>query len=459
MAFLARRKAYESLPAVLKTPVGLLPFSWVAGPAYRRTLRRGERFERASRGDVLAYQERALGEMLDFATSEVPAYRGFRPAVERLNPFEALKAFPLLDKETVQRRRQDFLPASFADIPHYEIATGGTSGEQLRLYVDDASQSIEMAFVHRLWARVGYTPRSRKATFRGVPFPRLRPGVYWQPNPVYNELQFSPFHMSEATLGRYVDRLIGYAPYYLHGYPSAIDMLAEYILRHDLSHRIPRVRGALLASEAVGDAQRTRIEQAFDTRVFPLYGHSERLIMAGECEVVRAYHHFPDYGILEIVAENGAPCESEGERGELVGTGILNRSMPLIRYRTGDYATRAEPSCACGRSWDRFTDVEGRWKHDMLDGETGARISVTALNMHGSVFQRVSRFQYYQARPGQCTIRVVAAPGFSDADQQRIERAYRAKAGDEIDFTVEEVDEIPLTDRGKLRLLVKADQV
>ena len=76
-----------------------------------------------------------------------------------------------------------------------------------------------MAFIHRLWARVRYTPRCRKATFRGASFSDLRAGVYWRRNPIHNELLFSPFHMSEGTLGTYVEELMRFKPIYLHGYP------------------------------------------------------------------------------------------------------------------------------------------------------------------------------------------------------------------------------------------------
>jgi phenylacetate-CoA ligase len=214
------------------------------------------------------------------------------------------------------------------------------------------------------------------------------------------------------------------------------------------------VRAVLLVSEAVTTAQRERIESAFGARAFAMYGHSERLIMGGECEVTSAYHHTPDYGVMEIIGEGGEPCRP-GERGELVGTGLINRSMPLIRYRTGDHATLIEPSCECGRHWDRFTDIEGRWKQDMLTGRSGARISLTALNMHGPVFNHVARYQYYHDRPGVCTLRVVAAPGFSDQDEEAILAAFRSKLGQELAFSIEVVDEIPLTSRGKLRLLVR----
>jgi len=459
MAFTLKRRIYESLPPGLTRAVNLVPFSWIAGRAYRAVMARYDRFREASREEVLAYQEGELGRALEFVTEQVPAYRSLRPTAERLKPFDALKDFPLVDKAALQDDMHNYLPRDLGSIPHYEITTGGTSGNQLRLLVDDASQSVETAFVHRVWKRVGYTARCRKATFRGVPFPNLRPGTYWQSNPVYNELQFSPFHMSESTLGLYVDELVRYDPGYLHGYPSAIDLLAEYVLRNDLTRLFERVRAVLLASEGCSPAQAKRMGQAFDARVFPTYGHSERLIISGPCEVSDIHHHTPDYGIVEIVGEDGSPCTNPGERGELVGTGLLNRSLPLVRYRTGDFATLAESDCECGRHWDRFTDIEGRWKQDMLDGRSGARMSIAALNMHGEIFEYVARYQYYQDEPGRCVLRVMTTPGFSESDEAAILEAYRAKVGDELDMSVEVVDDIPLTERGKLKLLERGPGV
>jgi phenylacetate-CoA ligase len=282
----------------------------------------------------------------------------------------------------------------------------------------------------------------------------MRPGEFWQPNPIYNELQFSPFHMNEASLGAYVTALRKYRPQYLHGYPSAISMLAEYVQRYGLSSSLPPINAALLGSEDTTDIQRLRIQEAFRTRVFTWYGHSERVVLAGECEQNSTYHQFPDYGYLEIIDDGGGRILQDGDRGEIVGTGFLNRVMPLIRYRTGDYATLLQPRCACGRCWDRFCDVDGRWKQEFVVTKSGGQISLTALNMHGPLFDHVVRYQYRQSEIGKCEICLVVAPGFTDADRQAIEDAYQRKAGDEVEFMVGIVDSIPLTNRGKLRRLV-----
>jgi phenylacetate-CoA ligase len=456
MSFNFKRGFYESLPPAIKKSVCFIPFSWLAGKTYRDAYNRGPWFDRANSDDIHNYKERKLGEILQFAVRQVPAYEKFRNVVERYKPFEALQAFPFLDKDTIQVDLLKYLPHNFESIPHYETTTGGTSGNQLKIYLDDCSQSVDMGFMHRQWNRVGYTPDQRKATFRGVPFRNLKPGIHWQHNQIYNELQFSPFHMSENNLDSYVREIIRFSPTYLHGYPSSIDVLAEYVLRNNLTKELPPIRAALLGSEGFHKGQRDRIEQAFHTRVYSWYGHSERLVLAGECEKNNTYHHFPDYGIMEIIDEQGTPRNKEGERGEIVGTGLLNRCMPLIRYRTGDYATRQESRCGCGRYWDRFCDVEGHRKQDMVIGRSGTKMSLAALNMHGPLFEHVKRYQYFQEEAGSCTINIMPNPLFKDSDRIAIEKAYQAKTGEEITWNVNQVDDIPLTERGKLRLLLSS---
>lgn len=455
MKFAFKRRVYELVPRWVASPLGWVPFGLLAGSRYREMLHQGEWIDRASREDLLVYQEAALGTMLRFACEQVPAYSRYRGLVERLRPMEALRGFPLLDKVQLQADLQNYLPKDLHRIPHYECTTGGTSGNQLQFYVDDESQAVETAFMHRQWARLGYTPRCRKATFRGVEFGRLRPGVFWQANPVYNELQFSPYHMNEATLGRYWDKLFRFRPSFLHGYPSAIALLAEFALRHEIATERLQLRAILLGSEGMLPGQRELMEEALHARVYTWYGHSERVILAGECERSHAYHHFPDYGVMEMLDEQGEAVEPGGPLGELVGTGLLNRSLPLIRYRTGDWARKLTWRCECGRAFDRIEDVQGRWEQEYVVGKSGSKISLAALNMHGRCFENVARYQYYQCETGRMELRLMVSDRFDDGDETRLREALLRKTGDELDVVLRIVDDIPLTARGKLQRLIQ----
>jgi phenylacetate-CoA ligase len=408
-----------------------------------------------SREEILCYQQTQLHDLLHFVVEEVPFYRSLRSTVQRFSPFDALKEFPLLTKEMVQQNAKILVPNSLDRIPHHQGTTSGSSGNQLVYIEDDSTYAREMGYIHSQWKRVGYTPRHRKATFRDVALRRITKSCFWQENPIHNELQFSPFHMSEVNLQYYIQKLIEYKPQFLHGYPSAIDTIAEYVLRHELKSRLPRIKAALLVSESCSERQRQRIEAAFQTCVYTFYGHSERVVLGGECEANRCYHAFPAYGILEILNESGQPCDI-GQCGEIVGTGFLKRSMPLIRYRTDDYAVLREPYCECGRMWDRFSDVKGRRDIEgYVIGKSGAKVSAAALETTtGSVFCNVIRFQYYQNKAGELRIRILPSPEFSTDDERKIIAVHRSKLVDEMTIIIEPVAEIPLTAAGKQRWIV-----
>ncbi len=430
-----------------------VPFSMIAGKEYREVYHRGDWFDQASREEILAYQERALGRLLRHATMEVPAYFFLRSVVEKFNPLEALSAFPFLEKEELQKYPDRYLSRNLDQTQCYETTTGGTSGNQLRFHLDDHSQSMETGFMHRQWKRVKYKAKDKKVVFRGVSFDNLKPNVFWQENPIYNEIQFSPFHMSDANLESYLIEFIRYQPKFVHGYPSAVEIFADYILRNDKTKLIPKVQAVLLGSEGTTDQQRRIIERGLGARVFSWYGLSERVALGGECEKNSSYHLMPDYGYVEIIKEDGSLCYEEGDEGEIVGTNLFNFSMPFIRYKTGDWAKRLSAECECGRNWDRITEVKGRWKKEFVVGSSGAKISTAALNMHGDLFNSVQRFQYFQDKPGKMVIKILPKKEFSNSSQELIESAYKKKVGDELQVKIRIVDDIPLTKRGKVKML------
>ena len=120
MAFNLKRRLYESLPVAVKRSVCLIPFPWLAGRAYRTVYQRRLWFDRAGHADLRAWQERELGRVLHFAVDQVPAYQHLRARLAQHPPFEALRFFPLLDKDTVQAHQTSYLPRDFDRIPHVE---------------------------------------------------------------------------------------------------------------------------------------------------------------------------------------------------------------------------------------------------------------------------------------------------------------------------------------------------
>ena len=67
--------------------------------------------------------------------------------------------------------------------------------------------------------------------------------------------------------------------------------------------------------------------------------------LAGECECSKNYHIFFEYGYFELVDENGNVIEDANKQGEIVVTSFEMTAMPLIRYKTGDFAEYVAGKC------------------------------------------------------------------------------------------------------------------
>jgi phenylacetate-CoA ligase len=79
------------------------------------------------------------------------------------------------------------------------------------------------------------------------------------------------------------------------------------------------------------------------------------------------YHLWTDVTLAELLpTPDGLP--------ELVGTPLVGRAMPLLRYRTGDRAAAATGSCPCGRAFPLVDRIEGRRDPPLLtpDGRRSA---------------------------------------------------------------------------------------
>lgn len=445
------RRIYDGLPAPLRRTVSFVPFGHRVGPVYRRTLDEILRTDRLDTHSLHALQARELTRLLDRALVSVPFYREKYGHLLGGDTWETFARIEPIEKTDLQADPEKFLDPTVPQSSTYLTSTGGSTGQTLNMVLDKDGFQIEWAFQVAQWMRAGYLPGMRKATFRGVAFPG---GRLWQENPVYDELQFSPFAMNHENLPKYAAKLRHYLPDFLYGYPSALTMLANHVKAHD--EKMPCIIALLCGSEGLQEGQRELLERIFATRVYSWYGLTEKVILAGECEKSSVYHAFPQYGITEILDNTGRVSSEVGKQGELVGTGFMNHSMPFIRYRTGDYSAIVGSRCGgCERNHLLLGPVQGHRVQEMVVGHSGTQLSLAALNMHGDEFKDVDRSQFYQCEKGRVTLRVVSGRALTGEARSRMLTALEAKSGQEVEWNVEQVDRIELSPRGKGVLLVQ----
>ena len=236
---------------------------------------------------------------------------------------------------------------------------------------------------------------------------RLRPGLA------------APLHQLSVTrpLPELIEDLNRLAPIFLSSYPSMLSELAEAQGDGRL-----HIRPALLwaGGEALADAARQRIEQAFEAPLGCDYGSSEMLVIACEC----AQHHLhvnDDWVLLEPVDEAGRPVPPGRASHSVLISNWANRVQPFIRYDLGDSITVATSPCPCGDPRPTIT-VQGRCDDVLqLAGGAGQPVRLTPMTVATVVEQAVGRlrFQVRQSAADTVSLRLALA----DSTQPGVDKA------------------------------------
>jgi phenylacetate-CoA ligase len=452
----SRKNAWALLPRtaryVVGSVLGILPQPWILGRQFRRASRFLEDAQWWPLERSRAYQVEQARALCRIAAT-TPFYArmfrecGFSP--DDLRSIEDLKGLPTIHRQTIRENLDEMCAVSPRARGVDYTATGGTSGMPLHFYIGSDRSPIEYAYLVSGWRRAGYELGARLAVFKGDPVTEDRFGLRHEFDAILKRHLYSGFHMGDGWLSRYVDHLRGIGPFYLHGYPSTIAALTQYV-RRTTAGPLRNLRGIIAESEAVYPHQRRDAEAVFGCRYLSGYGQTEKVVSAVGCEHTDAYHVWPTYGVFELIGEDGEAVTTPGVVGEIVGTGFINKVVPFIRYRTGDYARYVSDRCsACGREHTLIEEIRGHRLQESLVARDGSLVPWVALNLHDDTFHHVQRLQFYQDTPGRALLRVIPGPGFDHHSSERILRNLKRKLNGQLDVTLETAAKLPTSARAK----------
>lgn len=142
--------------------------------------------------------------------------------------------------------------------------------------------------------------------------------------------------------------------------------LTKYLERTADKEALPRISTLHCTSEYVTHSARRQLESFWGQPLIDRYGLSESVVGAWRCTKCQRYH-FEPYGFPEVI-----PCGSERPVSEGVGRLIVTgyfpfvRTMPFIRYDTGDVVRLHPSGCPSGRPG---FELLGRIGRSVLSGD------------------------------------------------------------------------------------------
>lgn len=364
-------------------------------------LERVREFERALNAAPIGWQPGTspswLGEFTERCSLNVPFYRSAGSLPAR---FEDI---PTCQRGDLSRAPWDFVPD---DLPLDELIvynTSGTTGHPLDIlshpeaaskYLpllraalatrnvtlvggsDPATGRLGTAIVLVCWQRRTYTYASVSAYLEGAGFTKinLHPADWRDP----------------IDRVRFLDDC---QPEIYTGDPLALAELARLPLA-------ARPKAIISTAMQLAPALRTELEEHFGCPVLDLYAMNEcGPIAVGGVFGGHAGHALLQHRLyVEILDQAGTPCPP-GERGEVVLSGGFNPFLPLLRYRTGDYA-----SLAFAGTLPVLVELEGR-PPVVFVGTHGQPIN--NIDVTGALRQfALPQYTLHQAASGELTLTV-----------------------------------------------------
>ncbi|GAB3384652.1 AMP-binding protein [Lysobacter fragariae] len=450
-------RLYNTAPASVKdafaSAYGLKVLQLRYGGSFARHLEEYRERDSWSHDRLVEWQNAKLQDLLRHAVAHVPYYTRLRAKgefpIEDVKTTEDLAKLPVLDKEAIRKDPDAFVATNAK--PLHVLYTSGTTGMPLKLYRStETIRDWYACFERRAREWSGVSKADRYAMLGGqlvVPVETDRP-PFWVYNAPVKQLYMSAYHLSPKFMDAYLDEIVRRKVVHLYGYASAMDALAAHALQGGRTD--VRLKVATSNAEPLFDHQRERIAQAFSCDVRDTYGNTELSVAAFECEA-RRMHLSMDVAVVEVLGDDGRACPA-GEAGEFACTGLLNFDQVFIRYRPGDRGSlRANESpCSCGRHSPSLATIEGR-ADDVLVTSDGRHVGRLDPVFKGGM--RLLEAQIIQVALDEVHVKVVPAPGYSDADAESIASRIRDRMG-AVTVEVFQVAEIPRSANGKFRAVV-----
>lgn len=375
---------------------------------------------------LLERQWSRLKDMLGFAYTHNRFYRQ-RFDVAGLHPSDIrtpadMRGIPELTKREIRSRTSDMISDGYRIETLMRFKTGGSTGRALDIYLTEECSELRNACARRHDRWAGWEPGEPIGAVWGNPVvpttikAKLRD---WLLNPL---IYLDTMQVTEASVRCFAQNWIKLRPTLLYGHAHSLFVLAKYVRRLGIDSIHPK--GILSTSMMLMPHERRTIEAVFGIPVTDRYGCEEVSLIGSECERHTGMHLNIEHLYIEFIRADGCPAEP-GEMGTIVVTDLMNRAMPLIRYRIEDMGVPSDQHCACGRGLPIMERVVGRTA-DFLIRQDGSRVAgVSLIENTLTKIPGIDQMQIVQEALDHIVLHVVPSAGFSAATTNALSVYFR----------------------------------
>lgn len=368
-----------------------------------------------------------------------------------IKDWDDFRRIPVLTKQDIREQGTRLLSREFAREDLVESRTGGSTGKALTLYCDKQCQELRNAAAMRSDQWAGWDVGMKVAAVWGNP-------------PVANTLKkklrnmlldrfmyLDTMQIDEASVMQFVQEWRREDPKVLFGHSHSLFILATFLRKQQI--RDLRPKGIISTSMMLLDAERAVIEEVFQCKVTNRYGCEEVSLIACECEKRDGFHMNLDHVIVEFLRDDGTQA-APGEEADIIVTELINRGMPLIRYRVEDMGVPSARECACGRGLPLMEKVVGR-RADFLkrpDGSLVAGVSLVERTL--TAIPGIEQMQLIQDHANEIQAKLVTGDQWSQSSDAALRHELQSVFGVLVKINITHVAKLDQTGAGKYRFAI-----
>lgn len=428
-------------------------------------LKKSRAFQKYSPDVIRDYQTEKIRAITGYALKHVLYYRkrwrDLNLDTESLTIESFSEKVPLLPKEEVKEKPEDFISEKISLSSLREVRTGGSTGLPMRFFKDKGAVSRTVSDCQRCreWWGIHFTDRTSLFWGHSASFaPGFRGKIAKAMDPVkdfmMSRVRFSAYKMSPEDMSTYLRKMEKFQPEVIIGYASTLYIISDFINENNLKLCLSRLKGVISCAEILYEWQREQITRAFSVPVINEFGMVEVGLIAYECPGCGLYHTMDDHLLIEVI--NTDKYSSNGKIvGEVVLTTLLHDSAPLIRYQTGDLAELpSEPStCSLDINLKQLKSVIGR-THDLIVSPKGGYVHGEFFTHIFDFVEGVERFKVVQKTPHRLNIKVVPVDHNARPKLDFVENKINEVFGEDVEIKIDIVEHITGERSGKYRWVV-----
>lgn len=383
--------------------------------------------------------------LLNDVCNHVPFYKKLG-----LSPNAVLKQFPVIDKNSIRLSYSEFHSDKYKNVKSLKkVSTSGSTGTPFHVY--HSFQKISRNYADNLFFGqfVKYKIGIR------VYYMRIWNDINKQgflKKAINNTVPLNVADMSDDSF-EHIHTKLQKAPKnaIILGYGSALTAYADFLKRNNLN-AVNRIAGIWVMAEPLNNHARLYLKQFYSCSVYARYSNSENGFIAHQySNDSDAYLINNASYIVELLKfENNDPV-AIGEKGRVVVTDLYNDAFPMIRYDTGDIAVGGQ-ELFNGNKVDVLKSIEGR-KLDFIYDSNGQLISPHTIDYALRRLPNLLQFQFVQEGKNDYKL-LINSFNFSNELEQMAIMALKEYLGDDAKVLVIPVNEIPLLNSGKRKLVV-----